>query len=53
MPLSDDYDSERVYGDSMEEGASSSDSLEARLSNIRGEVNRNEVIMLPPILIKE
>lgn len=49
ISLFDDFNSERVYEDSLKEGASSSDSLETILSNVGREVNRVEVPIPPPI----
>lgn len=43
----------RVSEDSLEEGASSSNSLEAPVTNAGGTVNRIKVPMLPPVLTKE
>lgn len=43
IPLFDDSNSSRVSGDSLEEGSSSPDSLEAFLSDIDKEVNHAEV----------
>lgn len=51
--LSDDLDSERVYGSSLEEEISLFGSLEAFLSNVGGEVNHNDVLIPPHILYKE
>lgn len=53
ISLSDDSDLERVYGISLEEGTSSSISLDSILSNVGGEVNINEVCILHSILIEE
>lgn len=43
ISLSDDSDLERISGNFLEEGTSSSESLEAFLSNVDGEVTRVEV----------
>lgn len=53
VPLSDDFQSEWVFGESLEEGNSSSNSLYAIFRNAYREVNSIEVPMPPPFLTEE
>lgn len=53
IPLSDNSDLERVFEDSLEEGGSSSNSLETLLSNVNREINHIEISMPPHILPEE
>lgn len=53
IPLSNNSNSTRVCGDSLEKGSSSCDSLEAFLPNVTGEVNRINVPMTILVLTEE